>query len=103
MVQCDYRRLNDVTAKGVFLLPVVDDCFDTLAGNTWFTKLDANAAYWQLSIKEEDRKKTAFYTNYGLFEHVKMGFGLCNAPATFLRIITLVLRGLNSVKYSTGC
>ena len=68
---------------------------DTLAGNTCITKLDANAAYWQVSIKKEDRKKTAFHTKYGLFEHVKMGFGLCNAPATFSRVMNLVLRGLN--------
>ena len=33
----------------------------------------------------EEDKKTAFITKYGLFEHTKMGFGLCNAPATFER------------------
>ena len=69
----DYRKLNDVTVKDVFPLPLVDDCLDTLAGNTWFTKLDANAAYWQVGITEEERKKTAFHTKYGLFEHVRWG------------------------------
>ncbi|KAH3850970.1 hypothetical protein DPMN_093446 [Dreissena polymorpha] len=43
-------------------------------------KLDANSAYCQVRIKEEDRPKTAFVTKNCLFEHVKMGFGLCNAP-----------------------
>lgn len=91
----DYRALNSVTVKDTFPLPLVDDCLDTLAGNTWFSKLDANSAYWQVNIKESDRHKTAFTTKYGLYEHVKMGFGLCNAPATFSRVINLVFRGLN--------
>ncbi len=91
----DYRALNKVTVKDVFPLPLVDDCLDTLACNNWFSKLDANSAYWQVGIKPEDRSKTAFHTKYGLYEHVKMGFGLCNAPATYARVMNLVLRGLN--------
>ena len=90
----DYRALNSVTTKDVFPLPLVEDCLDTLAGNQWFSKLDANSAYWQIKISEADRKKTAFITKYGLFEHVRMGFGLCNAPATYARVMNLVLRGL---------
>lgn len=50
--------------------------------------------YYQVEIDPADRKKTAFITRFGLFEHVRMGFGLCNAPATFQRVIQLVLRGL---------
>jgi predicted aspartyl protease len=90
----DYRALNEVTVKDLFPLPLVDDCLDTLAGSVWFSKLDANSAYWQIRIKEEDRKKTAFITKYGLFEHVRMGFGLTGAPATYARTMNLVLRGL---------
>ncbi|XP_076440974.1 uncharacterized protein LOC143280226 [Babylonia areolata] len=90
----DYRALNEVTVKDTFPLPLVEDCLDTLAGHTWFSKLDANSAYWQVRIKESDRKKTAFLTKFGLFEHVRMGFGLTNAPATFSRAVNLILRGL---------
>ncbi len=72
----------------------MDDCLDTLAGNHWFSKLDGNSAYWQVKLAEKDRHKTAFTTKYGLFEHVKMGFGLCNAPATLCARHDLVLRGL---------
>ena len=91
----DYRALNEVTVKDNFPLPLVDDCLDTLSGSVWFSKLDANSAYWQVKIKGEDRKKTAFITKYGLFEHVRMGFGLCNGPATCARVVNLVLRSLN--------
>ena len=83
-----------MTVKDVFPLPLVDDCLDTLAGSVWFTKLDANSAYWQVNNKEEDRSKTAFITKYGLFEHVKMAFGLCNLPATYARVMNLCLQGL---------
>lgn len=91
----DYRSLNLATIKDLFPVPLVDDCLDTLSGSLWFSKLDANLAYWQVSIKEEDRKKTAFITKYGLFEHVKMEFWLCNAPSTYARVMNLVMRGLN--------
>ena len=62
----DYRALNAATIKDVFPLPLVDDCTDTLAGNIYFSKLDANSAYWQIKIAPEDQKKTAFMTKYGL-------------------------------------
>ena len=91
----DFRALNNVTVKDVFPLPIIEECLDTLSGNVWFSKLDANSAYWQIPLAEEDMKKTAFTTKYGLFEFTKLAFGLCNAPASFSRAINLVLRGLN--------
>jgi RNA:NAD 2'-phosphotransferase (TPT1/KptA family) len=90
----DYRELNSRSVKDVFPLPLVEECLDTLAGNIWYSKLDANSAYWQVKIREEDRGKTAFITKYGLFEFARMAFGLCNSPATYARVINLVLRGL---------
>ena len=56
--------------------------------------LDLAAGYWQIDIAPEDRKKTAFITKYGLYEHRRMSMGLCNAPSTFQRAMNLVLRGL---------
>jgi hypothetical protein len=51
----DYRALNALTIKDVFPLPLVDECLDTLAGNVWYSKLDANSAYWQVKIKHVKR------------------------------------------------
>jgi hypothetical protein len=90
----DYRKLRTVTKKDVYPLPLIDQCLDTLAGNQWFSKLDANSTYYQIRIKKSDRPKTAFTTKYGLFQFVRMSFGLCNAPGTYARVMNLVLRGL---------
>ena len=79
----------------MFPLPMLDKCIDSLIGNTWFSKLDANSAYFQIKVNEKDKSKTAFITKYGIYQFVKMPFGLCNASSTFSRVISLVLRGLN--------
>lgn len=92
----DYRALNKVTVKDTYPLPLIEECLDTLAGSQWFSKIDANAAYWQNKIKPEGSKKTAFIIKYSLFEFTCMRFGFCKAPATFMRAINLVLnRHLN--------
>ena len=90
----DYRKVNNVTRKDAYPLPRVDDILDTLAGSQWFSTLDLISGYWQVEVKEEDREKTAFCTPDGLFEFEVMPFGLCNAPATFQRLMELVLAGL---------
>ena len=87
----DYRKLNTVTHKDAYPLPRIDD---TLAGSKWFSALDLLSGYWQVEVAEGDRQKTAFCTMEGLFEFRVMPFGLCNAPATFQRLMDLVLAGL---------
>ena len=54
----DYRALNEVTIKDTYPLPLIEECLDTLAGNQWFSKLDANTAYWQIKVHPDDSKKT---------------------------------------------
>ena len=91
----DYRRLNDVTIKDAYPLPRIDESLDQLAGSKWFSCLDMNAGYWQVELDPENRKKNAFISRKGLFEFKVLPFGLCNAPATFERLVEIVLAGLH--------
>lgn len=91
----DYRRLNTVTCKDAHPLPRVDDCLDALSGAKVFSTLDCASGYWQVELKPEDREKTAFSTGENLYQFKVMPFGLTNAPATFQRLMDLVLAGLH--------
>jgi len=92
----DYRKLNSKTVKDSFPLPRIDDILDQLSGNTWFSTLDLKSGYWQIKIDPKDKEKTAFSIGNGLWQFTVMPFGLCNAPATFQRLMEKVLHGLLS-------
>ena len=92
----DFRQLNTATVKDAHPLPRIDDLLDALHGAKWFSTLDLKSGYWQVPIAEQDKEKTAFRTSSGqLFEFNQVPFGLCNAPATFSRLMDRVLAGLH--------
>ena len=92
----DFRQLNAATVKDAHPLPRIDDLLDALHGAKWFSTLDLKSGYWQVLISEQDNAKTAFRTSSEqLFEFNQIPFGLCNAPATFSRLIDRVLAGLH--------
>lgn len=88
----DYRHLNKVTKRDVYPLPRIDDALDCLHGATYFSSIDLRSGYWQIAVDDLDREKTAFVTPDGLYQFKVMPFGLCNAPATFERMMDTLLR-----------
>ena len=91
----DFRKMNDATIKDAHHLPRIDDTLESLHGSKYFTTLDLKSGYWQVPIKEENKEKTAFRTSSGqLYEFNQLPFGLCNAPATFSRLMDRTLAGL---------
>lgn len=79
----DYRRLNSMTIKNSYPLPLISDIITKLSKAKYFTKLDVRWGFNNVRIKEGDEWKAAFRTNRGLFEPLVMFFGLTNSPATF--------------------
>ncbi|KAM6975889.1 retrovirus-related Pol polyprotein from transposon 412 [Tautogolabrus adspersus] len=90
----DYRPLNERTIKDAYPLPRIQDTLDTLSNARYFSTLDLTSGYWQVELTPRARKAAAFCTRKGLFEWNVMPFGLCNAPATFQRLMDRVLVGL---------
>ena len=91
----DYRKLNDLTIKDAYPLPRIDTCLESLSGATWYSTFDLRSGFHQVAMKPEDANKTTFVCHRGTYRFRKMPFGLCNAPATFQRLMDLVMTGLN--------
>jgi hypothetical protein len=86
----DYRSLNEVAIKNKYPLPRIEDLFDQMKGAGVFSKIDLRSRYHQLRIRESYIPKTAFHTQYGLYEYTVMSFGLTNAPAYFMYLMNKV-------------
>ena len=91
----DFRRLNLQTRPDLYTCPNIGDLTARLAGCKVFSKLDLRKGYHQVPVKKEDIPKTAIITPFGLFEFIRMPFGLRNAGQTFQRMMDSVLAELS--------
>ena len=90
----DYRALNQVTTPHCYPIPHIQDFTSNLSGTTIFSKLDLVRPFHQIPFHPDDVPKTANVTPFGLFEFLRIPFGLRNAAQTFQHVIDQVLHGL---------
>ncbi|MBW0471042.1 hypothetical protein O181_010757 [Austropuccinia psidii MF-1] len=83
----DYHKLNDVTRKNRYPVPIMNHPLTAFNGSTIFSKIDLHGAYNLLRIKEGDENLTAFINKYGSYEYLVMAFGLTNDPSSFQNLV----------------
>ena len=92
----DFRKLNSRTKKDSYPLPCIQETLKSLVGARVLLMLDLESRFWQIMMDEESKQYTAFTVgNLGFFKCKRMPFGLCNAPATFQRLMQSCLGELN--------
>src|SRR5437588_4767918 len=91
----NYKKTNDVTKKDAFPLPRIDDLLAAM-GNMpkWFSSFDLFSGYHQIGLTEKAIERSAFVTPDGQYEYTRMPFGMCNAPATFQRMMNEIFRDM---------
>lgn len=89
----DYRKLNAITIKDRYPIPLIQETLNRLSQACWFSKFDVIAAFNKMRIQEGEEWKTAFKTLYGLYEYLVMPFGLANGPSSFQHFINDTLQG----------
>lgn len=95
----NYKKLNTVTIFDGEPMPCPDDVYIELRGKKYRTKMDLTKGYWQISIHPNSIEKTAFVTPDGVYEFLRLPFGLKNSAATFNRMMRKVIGNLKGV----GC
>ncbi|OAE19983.1 hypothetical protein AXG93_3304s1000 [Marchantia polymorpha subsp. ruderalis] len=79
----DFKKQNAATKKDRHPLPFTDAILDHVARHECYSFLDGFSGYNQVSIRERNKNKTTFTTDWRTYAYHKMPFGLYNAPATF--------------------
>lgn len=87
----DYRKLNSLTVKDKYPLPVIEDQVEKLSGKRYFSSLDLSQGFYQIPMNNESIPKTGFVTPEGHYEFLRMPFGLANSPCVFQRLMDKVL------------
>ena len=102
----DYRKLNEQTIKSCWLIPSLEEIFDTLQGSAYFTTIDMSWGFYQLPMGPKSQNYTALSTPFGSFKGLCMPMGLTGSPNIFQSLMENVPVGLTwniTVPYLDDC
>ena len=92
----DFRRLNSWTKKDAYPLPQMQETMESIVGTRFFSTMDLKLGFWQVKMAKDSQQYTAFMVgSMGVYEFLRMLYGLCNAPVTFQRLMQNCLGELN--------
>ena len=94
----DYRKVNSVTKTDSFPVPRMGDCIDNIGQAKYVTKCDLLKGLWQIPLTDRAKVISAFVTPGGLYQDKVMSLGMKNSPATFQRLINMIITGLDNCK-----
>ena len=92
----DFCRLNSRTKKDAYPLPQMQETMESMVGTRFFSTMDLKSGFWQVKMAKDSQQYTTFMVgSMGVYEFLRMLYGLCNAPATFQRLMQNCLGELN--------
>ena len=92
----DFHCLNAWTKKDAYPLPCMQETMESMVGARHFSCMDLKSGFWQVQMDKESRQYTAFMVgSMGVYEFLRMPYGLCNAPVTFQHLMQNCLGELN--------
>ena len=92
----NFRRLNSRTKKDAYPIPRMQETMESMVGAQFFSTMDLKSRFWQVKMAKDSQQYTTFTVgSMGVYEFLRMPYGLCNAPVTFQRLMQNCLRELN--------
>ena len=95
----DYRKLNKVTVCDEEHMTLIVDLIPNPRNDRFFTKIYLSRGYWQVPVAPRDIHKTTFSTPDGVYECLRIPFGMVNSGATLTRAIRKLLKGMKNVEH----
>ena len=83
----DYKRLNAITKKDCYPIPLIEEILALFKGAKYFIKIDICQVFYQIRKSEDSEELTIFLIRFSAFKYLVMLFGLCNGLASWQYLI----------------
>jgi len=98
----DFKRLNEQTVRDAHPLPLIEELTHFVANKPYLAALDMTMGYHQAPVDPASMPLLAFTTAFGLFEYMRLPFGVTNGPPYFQRVIAALFKEQENVKTYLG-